>query len=274
MQNLDRNFYSALVAPRVSDEEYRRQMAGRLERKECPRCDGMGFLRASREPSRGDLIPCECKAVGMQQARTVYSGLSQQMPSQTFGNFVPDTETGEAYRLALEFAENPTEYHIFTIRGGVGTGKTHLLQAIGWASLDAGRQPKFISVASWLDKLRGTFDDDSPVSFSALYRPLEATQMLLLDDIGAERMTNWCQEQLYKIVNHRYQEGLPMAVSMNLDAAKAVDIYGERTTDRLLDTGSGRVRVVNTGSKSYRTGRERCLIGELKYRTGECGLTC
>src|SRR3990167_7355463 len=187
--------------------------------------------------------------------RNFYSALSQQMPSQTFGNFVPDTETGEAYRLALEFAENPTEYHIFTIRGGVGTGKTHLLQAIGWASLDAGRQPKFISVASWLDKLRGTFDDDSLVSFIALYRPLEAAQMLLLDDIGAERMTNWGQEQLYKIVNHRYQEGLPMAVSMNLDAAKAVDIYGERTTDRLLDTGSGRVRVVNTGSKSYRTGR-------------------
>ena len=79
--------------------------------------------------------------------------------------------------------------------------------------------------------------------------------MLLLDDLGAERLTNWGQEQLYKVVNHRYQERLPMAVSMNLDEKQAMDVYGERTADRLMDTGSGRVRVVNTGSHSYRAGR-------------------
>ena len=157
--------------------------------------------------------------------------------------------------LARQFAAAHTPHHILTIKGNVGTGKTHLLQAIGWVSLEAGRQPKFVSVARYLDKLRATFSDDSPVSFEAVYRPLEAAQMLLLDDLGAERLTNWGQEQLYKVVNHRYQERLPMAVSMNLDEKQAMDVYGERTADRLMDTGSGRVRVVNTGSHSYRAGR-------------------
>jgi DNA replication protein DnaC len=200
-----------------------------------------------------DYVPCECQSESLRRAQEIYSGLTQGLRTQTFANFQPGPETQEAHDLARDFSANPTGHHILTLKGGFGTGKTHLLQAIGWVSLEHGRQPKFVSVARYLDKLRATFADDSPVSFESVYRPLEAAQMLLLDDIGAERLTNWGQEQLYKVVNHRYQERLPMAVSMNLDEKQAVDIYGERTADRLLDTHSGRVQVVTTGSRSFRT---------------------
>ena len=254
MQKLPPSQWTALVKPRVSDEDYARGMAARRERNACPLCDGARFVTQRDSQHRPIAVPCDCQDARADKARLTYAGLSERMPPQSFGNFVPGIETEEAYRLALDFAEHQTEHHILTIRGSAGTGKTHLLQAIGWVSLDAGRQPKFISVARYLDKLRATFTDDSPVSFEAVYRPLEAAQMLLLDDIGAERLTSWGQEQLYKVVNHRYQERLAMAVSMNLDEKQAVDIYGERTADRLLDTHSGRVKVVNTGHVSYRRG--------------------
>lgn len=260
MQKLGPNLFQGIIwAPRVSDEEYQRYVAGvgsyLPEGTVCPRCKGVGQLSYRTGVTSWDCRPCECKTQSLRRAQQLYSGLSLPMPHQTFDTFRPTLESKEALAAAQEFADHPTDYSILTIRGSVGTGKTHLLQAIGWASLEAGRQPKFISVARYLERLRSTYSDDSPVSFETLYRPLEAAAILLLDDLGAERMTNWGQEQLYKIVNHRYQERLPVAASMNLDAGRAVDQYGERTADRLFDTGSGRVKVVSTGQKSYRTGQ-------------------
>ena len=258
LQKLPLNLWSGIIKDRVSDEEWERHARRcndcRPMDQVCPRCHGARMLSQRVKNGVFDYVACECQKEGLRHAQTVYSELNLRMPTQNLGNFHPTTDTQDAYDAVRDFAENQTGHHILTIRGGVGTGKTHLLQAVGWVTLDAGRQPKFVSVARYLDKLRATFADDSPLSFEAVYRPLEAAQMLLLDDIGAERMTSWGQEQLYKIVNYRYQEGLSMAVSMNLGEKQAVDIYGERTTDRLLDTHSGRVRVVSTGNISYRTG--------------------
>ena len=259
MQPIRSNFEGIIRHPRASDEEYERH-AQHCEvchplPSVCPRCQGAGILSRKVGAGKFEYPPCECRTHSLRQSQELYSGLTATLGVQTFGSFKQTAETDDAFNAAHIFATERTPYHILTIRGGVGTGKTHLLQAIGWVSLEAGRQPKFISVARYLERLRSTYADDSPVSFETLYRPLEAAQVLLLDDIGAERMTSWGQEQLYKVVNHRYQERLAMAVSMNLDEKQAVDVYGERTADRLLDTGSGRVRVVSTGSRSYRTGR-------------------
>ena len=260
MQKAGPSLFSGIVRkPRVSDAEWERhhQLCPECNPAAlpCPRCKGAKLLSKRVGAGKFEYAPCECQTQSLRRAQELYSGLSQVPPAQTFSILNMTPENGETILAAKDFAENPTPYHILNIRGGVGTGKTHLLQAIGWGSLDMGRQPKFISVARYLERLRSTYADDSPISFESLYRPLEAAQMLLLDDIGAERLTLWGQEQLYKIVNHRYQERLPMAVTSNLDSAKAGDYYGERTADRLFDTGSGRVRVVSTGNVSYRTGR-------------------
>lgn len=252
-------FAGVLRKPRVADDEYeyhaRQCEECRPLEMVCPRCGGAGVLSKRVGMGQWAYLPCECRSDSMRRAQEIYSGLNLRTPLQTFGVLEAKPEIVNALQAAVDFADNPTPYHILTIAGGVGTGKTHLLQAIGWESLKHGRQPKFIPVARYLDRLRATFNDDSPVQFEQVYQPLEAAQILLLDDIGAERLTLWGQEQLYKIVNHRWQESLPMAVSMNLDSPQAKDIYGARTADRLFDTGSGRVRVVSTGTKSYRTGR-------------------
>ena len=255
MQPVANLFQGIIRAPRVSDEEYEDYCRNHPEKATCQKCNGAGMLQHRLELGRFEYRSCQCRLPRQQEAQQIYSGLLSNRP-QTFENFKVTPGTREAFQNAHTFATGPTRCSILTIRGGVGTGKTHLLQSIGWVSLQAGRQPKFVSVARYLDRLRATFSDDSPVSFEAVYRPLEAAQVLLLDDIGAERMTSWGQEQLYKIVNYRYQERLAMAVSMNLDEKQAVDIYGERTADRLLDTNSGRVRVVSTGSRSYRTNQK------------------
>lgn len=260
MQPIHSMFGGILRHPRVSDEEYERHAQNcktcRPAEVICPRCSGTGILSRRVGLGKFEYPACECRSQSLRRGQEIYSGLGTNPRAQTFANFEQTVETDGAFEAARSFAEKPTSYSILTIRGGVGTGKTHLLQAIGWASLEAGRQPKFVSLARYLERLRSTYADDSAVSFETLYHSLEAAQVLLLDDIGAERMTSWGQEQLYKIVNHRYQEALAMVVSMNLDERQAADHYGERTADRLLDTGSGRVRVVSTGDLSYRSGHE------------------
>ena len=235
---------------------------GDQKRVACARCHGEGHIPSRLlETGHWSYVMCPCQGAKVEAQRRAYSGLASPSAesfggrTQTFANFRVTPETREAFALAKAFAIGPTRHSVLTLQGSVGTGKTHLLQAIGWESLEAGRQPKFISVARYLEKLRSTYSDNSEVSFEELYRPLEAVQILLLDDLGMERLTAWAQEQLYKIVNHRYQERLAMAVSIRLGGKAIEERYGIDTADRLLDTGSGRVKVVSTGSKSWRTGR-------------------
>jgi DNA replication protein DnaC len=71
--------------------------------------------------------------------------------------------------------------------------------------------------------------------------------VLLLDDLGAEKETEWTQEQLYRVINHRYNEGLPTLIAGNVP----LDEIEPRIASRIRDTRIGQV-IVLTGP-DYRT---------------------
>jgi DNA replication protein DnaC len=121
------------------------------------------------------------------------------------------------------------------LMGDVGTGKTTLAMLISKATLEAGRSVAIYSLPRLLAELRKTFDEDSDRSFLELLDRLAAVDLLHVDDLGAERTSPWVIEQLYSIVNSRYEERRSMVVTTNLQREELVEQIGERTVSRLTE---------------------------------------
>lgn len=118
------------------------------------------------------------------------------------------------------------------LTGATGTGKTHAAVAAARVAFDEGAHVEFVPVVELLDRLRpggpdGVLDD------------LFGVDVLVLDDLGAERPTDWTLERLYAVVNRRWMEERPTIATTNLDLpGPLAEAIGERTYSRLVGSGS------------------------------------
>ena len=90
--------------------------------------------------------------------------------------------------------------------GDVGTGKTSLAMLVSLAAERAGRSVAIYPVTRLLAEIKDTYDSQSGGSYMRLFRRLCSVDLLQLDDLGAEKRTEWVLEQLYAIVNERWQD--------------------------------------------------------------------
>jgi DNA replication protein DnaC len=100
--------------------------------------------------------------------------------------------------------------------GPVGTGKTSLAVLVAKATNDAGRSFAVYPVPMLLAEIKRTYDRDSGDNYLAFFRRLCSVDLLVLDDLGAEKQTEWVLEQLYSIVNERWQDRRSIVVTTNL----------------------------------------------------------
>ena len=90
--------------------------------------------------------------------------------------------------------------------GDFGTGKTTLAMLISKTAMERDHTVAIYSLPRLLTMLRETFRDDSPHSLSQLMDKLCSVDLLHIDDVGAEQTTSWVLEQLYTVVNTRYED--------------------------------------------------------------------
>lgn len=121
------------------------------------------------------------------------------------------------------------------LMGPCGVGKTHLAVAAAVERQKRGDDIFFATVADLLDQLRGTFSDDSPIAHADLLQRIRTAQLLVLDDMGAERHTPFAEDKLFQIVNYRYEERLPTIVTTSVFPAE-LDTMRPRIASRLLDS--------------------------------------
>jgi DNA replication protein DnaC len=119
--------------------------------------------------------------------------------------------------------------------GGVGTGKTTLAMLISKAAMEADRTVAIYSLPRLLGLLRDTYDDDAQFSLNELIDRLCAVDLLHIDDVGAEQSSPWVLEQLYTIVNTRYEDGKALVLTTNLGKEALVDQIGPRTVSRIYE---------------------------------------
>ena len=115
--------------------------------------------------------------------------------------------------------------------GDVGTGKTTLAMLVSRAALQAGRSVAIYSLPRLLNLIREAIDSDDG-KLDLLDR-LAAVDLLHIDDLGVESKTDWVLEQLYSIVNARYEAQRTILATSNLTPEKLSEQIGPRTVSRL-----------------------------------------
>jgi DNA replication protein DnaC len=214
----------------------------------CPdgRCDGSGFLfdEAARRAR-----PCSCRPARLARKRASvlegripkrYRGVAfEREPLVSIERANPHV-VREVRQYARTIAEQLDSGAGIWFTGDVGTGKTTLAMLISKAAMEADRTVAIYSLPRLLTQLRETYQDDARYSLNELIDRLTAVDLLHVDDVGAEQTSPWVLEQLYTIVNTRYEEGRAILLTTNLVDANHDDDalrrqIGDRTVSRVYE---------------------------------------
>lgn len=223
----------------------------------CPKCKGAGYLRLDvpvGHPSFGKPIPCECKeAERKEKRRQELRELSDlgAFDTKVFENFNwrfsgrhPSVE--EAFREAYTFAQKPQGWLLLV--GPNGCGKTHLAAAIANYCLRNGSVVLFSVVPDLLAHLRATFSPNATEAYDQRFAKMREAEVLVLDDLGAHQSSPWANEQLFQLLNYRYNSFFPTIITANRSGLGTID---ERILSRISDTALV-TRVVMDGAPDYR----------------------
>jgi DNA replication protein DnaC len=208
----------------------------------CPfeMCDGTGFVVDEATNTASD---CPCRPGRIARIRAArlegriprrYQGVSFDRPpiSDIARTALDQVQSIRRYVRAIE--QNLDSGKGLWIQGDVGTGKTTLAMLVSKAALDAGRSVAIYSLPRLLNLLRESMDSET--GMLDFMDRLTAVDLLHLDDLGAENQTEWVLEQLYSLVNERYEEERSIVVTTNLiDTAELEQQIGRRTVSRLTE---------------------------------------
>jgi DNA replication protein DnaC len=213
----------------------------------CPdgHCDGSGFLY---DEERRRARPCTCRPA--RQARRRAAAVAGRLPKR-FRAVSLDREPVRSIERANPHVVREVRGYARAVgerldagkgiwfTGDVGTGKTTLAMLVSKAAMEADRTVAIYSLPRLLTMLRETYADGSRYSLSDLIDRLCAVDLLHVDDLGAEQTTDWVLEQLYTIVNTRYEDGRALVLTTNLvgtdDAEALCRQISARTVSRIYE---------------------------------------
>ncbi len=116
------------------------------------------------------------------------------------------------------------------LMGGTGTGKTTLGMLIAKTALAAGKTVAVYFTPKLLTQIRQTYQaSESEDAYDAFFKRLTSVDLLYIDDLGSERHTDWVVEQLYALVNERYENQRSMLVTSNASNATETWTRGARS---------------------------------------------
>jgi DNA replication protein DnaC len=215
-------------------------MAGSSDRN--PRCvlgvcDGSGFVY-DEETNTAYACRCRPQIVARAKSRSLSAVLPKRYRDVAFERPpVTDIDPGvvtAVRRYAEAIDERLDAGRGLWFMGSVGTGKTTLAMLVSKAAISAGRSVAIYSLPRLLNEIRETHRFER--SHVGLLDRLTAVDLLHIDDVGAERSNEWVLEELYSIVNARYQDGRSMVITTNiLDRAALCEQITERTVSRLTE---------------------------------------
>lgn len=201
-------------------------------------CDGSGFVV---DEATNSAAPCRCRAqiISRRKARSLSAVIPRRYKDVSFDRNpvaqMPDpiVRTVRAYIRALD--KNLESGRGLWFFGDVGTGKTSLAMLVAKAALEAGKSVAIYSMPRLLSTIRRTYEEGADSSYLELLDNLAEVDLLHIDDIGTESQNAWVLEQVYAIVNARYEAERSMTITTNYSHEQLSGQLTPRTVSRLVE---------------------------------------
>jgi DNA replication protein DnaC len=174
----------------------------------CPRCDDTGWAPVEQNGVRR-VVRCDCWRQKLGRDRLAIARIPKRYQHCTLDNFRRYNDSlKEAAHAAARFVEMyPVVDRGLLLLGHAGVGKTHLAAGVLRAVVDKTGVPGlFYDTRELLKTIRSTYDPVVRTSETSILQPVMESPFLVLDDLGAERPTDWVEEMMNLIVNTRYNE--------------------------------------------------------------------
>lgn len=241
--DLERRFGVVAKQPAVCPEhgEYAAVITRHSDKPSgCPKC---AEIRQA-EQDRADAAALAAKATAERLERKMGAALiPKRFRERDFAGYRA-VSAGQQRALTVcrdyaeRFDENLAAGRCLLLLGRPGTGKTHLASAIaGHVVRKGGATAVYRTVAGLLQHVKGSYDRDSEYSEADAFRSFVEPDLLILDEIGATKPTEFEQATVFAVINARYEEQLPTIVVSNLSPKELPGALGERCVDRLREGG-------------------------------------
>lgn len=194
---------------------------------EKPRCDcekAVAFWKgwdAKQEKIKKEKELAEEQELRKQKIESILgkSGIKKRYLSRTIDSFSVTAENKRSFEVATDYIKNFREY--FTqgkglyLEGPCGTGKTHLAIAIALAIINTGVPVICKTSIDILGDIKRCYERNSEVTEEEVLEAYKTVDLLIIDDLGKEQVTEWSVPVLYSILNERYEALLPTIITTN-----------------------------------------------------------
>jgi DNA replication protein DnaC len=177
----------------------------------CVHCDDTGWKSVNEDGGAGvrRVVRCECWRDRAGRSRLADANIPKRYQHCTLDNFTAYNESlDRAVALARRVADTfPAVSRGLFLEGQPGVGKTHLAVAVLTRIVErAGARGVFYDTRELLRIIRSTYDHSIRTTELEILRPVMRADLLVLDDLGAEKTSEWVEETMNLIVNTRYSE--------------------------------------------------------------------
>ena len=184
----------------------------------CPVCKGFGVV----ETPGGKAVTCRCRIVDLAEARLRAAQIPERYRDCTIENYklnLPKNHPShaKARARARKFIEDwkACDRGLLFV-GTVGVGKTHLAVAILRTLVEEnGVKGVFCDFSDLLERIQATFSKANSDSADDVLAPYRDAELLVLDELGARRPTDWVRDVLYGLINTRYNRQRITIVTSN-----------------------------------------------------------
>jgi DNA replication protein DnaC len=249
----------------------------------CSICDGVGLVRTVDAAGNWVSHPCECQEMEREERRIAAAHIPERYRDCSLDAFEiyhgVDRTLGEALQTARRFVDAypvDTAHKGLLFTGSIGVGKTHLAVGVLQRLVrERGVRGLFCDYRELLKNIQNSYNPQVHSTELELLKPVFSAEVLVLDDLGAQKPNEWVWDTVALILNTRYNDKLSTIITTNYpdlsagngartDAERAAReaTLGDRIGDRMLSRLAEMcIRVEMTGKDFRQTGVKRARFG-------------